>query len=133
MTEKRVLYLTPTNRRHVAEQITALPDGWKVEAKPAGRSLSQNALQWPLLEQFSKQKQWPVNGLLSWLTPDEWKDILTAAFEQELQPRLAAGVGGGVVMIGRRTSQFSKSKFSDWIEFLYATAAQLGVRLDRAA
>jgi hypothetical protein len=39
------------------------------------------------------------------------------------------GLDGGVVMLGRRTSKFTKAQFSEWIEFLYATAAARGVRL----
>lgn len=92
------------------------------------RSLDQNAAQWPILQCFSKQKQWSVNGSLVWMEPEEWKDILTAAFRQETV-RLAAGLNGGVVMLGKRTSKFSKREFSDWLEFLHASAAQLGVRI----
>jgi hypothetical protein len=127
--EKRVFRITPTNRRHVAEQVANLPEGWFVYGKEAGRSLEQNAAQWPILEAFSKQRQWPVNGAMSWLTKEEWKDILTATFEQELQPRLAAGVNGGVVMLGRRTREYGKAKFSEWLDFLHATAAVLEVKL----
>ena len=34
---------------------------------------------------------------------------------------------GGVVMLGKRTSKFGKKKFSEWIEFLHAEAAEQGV------
>lgn len=37
------------------------------------------------------------------------------------------GLDGGVVMLGQRTSQFSKREFSEWLEFLHATAADRGV------
>lgn len=131
MTEKRVMYTTATNRGHIAEQIRALPDGWRVEAKPATRSLEQNAAQWPILEAFSKQLLWPVNGEMCRLTPDEYKDVLTAAFKQETKPRLAMGLDGGVVMLGRRTSQMGKKEFSDWLEFLNAVSALKGVDLDK--
>jgi hypothetical protein len=62
------------------------------------------------------------------MTPDDWKDVLTAAFRGE-SVRLAMGLDGGVVMLGQRTSKFTKREFSDWIEFLYATAASRGVNL----
>lgn len=101
-----------------------------VQIKPPKRSTDQNSAQWPILQCFEDQKQWPVNGLLCSLTKEEWKDVLTAAFEKEVNPRLAAGVNGGVVMLGARTSQFSKAKFSDWLEFLRAAAVQLEVKLD---
>lgn len=91
------------------------------------RNLSQNAAQWPILDAFGEQLLWPVNGELTKMTPEEWKDVLTAAFEKEI-PRLAAQIeGGGVVMLGKRTSQFSKKRFSDWLEYLHAVAAMRGV------
>lgn len=101
---------------------------WVLTIKPETRSQAQNRLMWPLLECFHKQLQWPVNGQMVWMEPEEWKDVLTAGFHGETV-RLAMGLNGGVVMLGRRTSKFTKAQFSEWIEFLYATAAARGVRL----
>jgi hypothetical protein len=95
---------------------------------PETRSQAQNRLMWPLLTCFAKQLQWPINGQMVLMTPDDWKDVLTAAFRGE-SVRLAMGLDGGVVMLGQRTSKFTKREFSDWIEFLYATAASRGVNL----
>jgi hypothetical protein len=92
------------------------------------RSLQQNAAQWPILEAFSKQLLWPVNGHMVYMTDEEWKDVLTAAFKKE-QVRLAMGLDGGVVMLGHRTSEFEKDEFSEWIDFLKATAAERGVNI----
>jgi len=64
---------------------------------------------------------------MTWLTKDEWKDILTCAFEEEVKPRVAMGFDGGMVMLGRRTSQYGKKKFSEWYEWLMAAAALKGV------
>ena len=97
------------------------PDGYVLTIGEPNRSLEQNAAQWPILEAFSQQLQWPVNGLMTLLTPEEWKDILSAAFFQQ-QPRVAMGLSGGMVLLGQRTSKFSKKQFSDWIEFLHSTA-----------
>lgn len=94
------------------------------------RTLDQNAAQWPILEAISRQVQWPVNGQLCWLTSEEWKDILTAAFKGE-QIRLAQGVNGGVVMLGLRTSKMGKKEFSAWLEFLHWFCAERGVALTR--
>ncbi len=96
--------------------------------KPETRSAAQNRLMWPLLTAFSCQLEWPINGRMEKMTPDEWKDVLTAAFQGEAV-RLAMGLNGGVVLLGQRTSTFSKAKFSDWIDFLYATAALRDVNL----
>lgn len=37
------------------------------------------------------------------------------------------GLNGGVVMLGLRTSKMSKKRFSEWIDFLKAVAADRGV------
>jgi hypothetical protein len=99
-----------------------------LKAEKENRTAAQNRYQWPLLDAFSKQLKWPVNGEFVTMSPDEWKDVLTAAFNGE-SVRLAMGLNGGVVMLGQRTSQFSKPKFAEWIEFLNATAAHKGVEL----
>lgn len=95
---------------------------------PETRTQAQNRLMWPLLTAFSKQLQWPVDGRMTTMEPEEWKDVLTAAFKGE-SVRLAMGLNGGVVLLGQRTSKFTKAEFSDWITFLYATAADRGVNL----
>jgi len=96
--------------------------------KPETRSQAQNRLMWPILQEFSRQLDWPINGHMVKMDADDWKDVLTAAFKRETV-RLAMGLDGGVVMLGQRTSKFTKAQFSDWVEFLYATAADRGVRL----
>ena len=101
---------------------------WILTLKLETRSQAQNRLMWPILTEFSKQLQWPVNGQMVTMDPDDWKAVLTAAFHGETV-RVAMGLNGGVVMLGQRTSKFSKAQFSDWIEFLYATAALRSVKL----
>lgn len=115
------------SRRLCAEYVMQAPDGWAVVVKEPTRSLEQNAAQWPILEAFSQQLQWPVNGQMVTMTADEWKDVLTAAFERESVRLAMAFDGPGVVMLGQRTSQYGKRKFSDWLEFLHAAAAARGV------
>lgn len=124
MSEKRMFILSHrTARANAVEYIAySAPAGYVVEVKPPTRSSDQNAAQWPYLEAFSKQLQWPVNGAMCWLTPEEFKDVLTAAFQGETV-RLAMGMNGGVVMLGLRTSKMGKARFSEWLEFLKATAA----------
>lgn len=133
MTDKKVFYLRHDEaRRAVGDFAMGAPEGWKVTFEPPARTLDQNTLMWPLLECFSRQLQWPVNGRMVTMAPEEWKDVLTAAFHQEAV-RLAMGLNGGVVMLGKRTSKFPKATFSEFIEFMRATAADRGVVLDRKA
>lgn len=96
--------------------------------RPESRTEAQNRLMWPLLTEFSKQLEWPINGKMVKIDADDFKDILSAAYKGETV-RLAMGLNGGVVLLGQRTSKFTKAQFSEWIEFLYATAADRSVRL----
>lgn len=99
-----------------------------VTVKEEGRTLDQNAAMWPLLERFAQQKAWHVNGKLEYLTAEDWKDLLTAAFKNQAN-RIATGIDGGVVILGARTSKMTKPEFSDFLEFIHATAAEIGVEL----
>lgn len=95
---------------------------------PETRTQAQNRLMWPLLTAFAKQLQWPINGKMVHMDAHDWKDVLSAAFKGE-SVRIAMGLDGGVVMLGQRTSKFTKKQFAEWIEFLYATAADRDVQL----
>ena len=116
-------------RAHALQAVEDAPEGYVITVSAPTRNLEQNAAQWPILQAFADQLQWPVNGSMEWLTADEWKDILTAAFKRETV-RVAMGLDGGMVMLGSRTSKFSKAQFSEWLDFLNATAAARGVEVD---
>ena len=119
---KRILRLTGEQARIAScNAVMVAPDGWVVTIAEPNRSLDQNAAQWPYLEAFANQLMWPVNGQMVKITADDWKDILTCAFRNE-SPRLAMGINGGMVLLGQRTSKFSKKDFADWMEFLVSTA-----------
>jgi hypothetical protein len=109
-------------RANAIKDCQTAPDGYIVTVSEPTRNLDQNAAQWPILQAFADQLQWPINGRMEWLTPDEWKDVLTSAFDRE-SVRVAMGLDGGMVMLGKRTSTMGKGKFSEWLEFLNATAA----------
>ena len=127
MSEKQLFVLShDIARTRAVRAVAEAPAGFCVTVQPPKRSLEQNAAQWPILQAFSRQLVWPINGKMVQMTDEEWKDVLTAAFKGE-QVRLAMGLNGGVVMLGQRTSGFEKGKFSEWLEFLHATAADRGV------
>lgn len=111
-----------TARQRAADDVKTAPVGWAVKVSEPTRNLEQNAAMWRILDCFSKQKQWPVNGELVWMDADDWKNVLSAAFRKETV-RMTQGIDGGFVMLGQRTSKFSKREFSEFIEFLNATAA----------
>ena len=110
-------------RKAACRHVLAAPDGYIVSIKEPTRTLSQNAAQWPLLDALSKQAQWSVNGEKCFITPEDWKDILTCAFRNE-SPRIAMGYNGGMVLLGQRTSKFKKSEFSEWMDFLWSVIAE---------
>lgn len=127
MNDRRVFILAhDVARSNAIQAVKDAPDGHCVTVREVNRTLEQNAAQWPILQAFSEQLQWPVNGCMVSMTDEEWKDVLTAAFYRETA-RLAMGLDGGVVMLGQRTSKFGKKKFSEWMEFLHAIAADRGV------
>jgi len=123
MSDKRVFRITAMNRRHVAEQVGNLPEGWVIKAAPPTRTLEQNALMWPLLQKIAKQVEW--HGAK--LSDEDWKDMLTASLRKQ---RAVPGIDGGFVIFGERTRTYSKAEFSELIELIYAFGAQHGVDFD---
>ncbi len=129
MAERKVFHLVHDEaRRRAVAFVAQAPAGYVVEVKEPNRNLEQNALLWVLLSAFSEQLKWPVNGAMCRLEPEEWKDVLTAAFKQETQ-RIAMGLNGGMVILGMRTSQMGKRQFAEFVEFIHAVAVERGVDL----
>lgn len=111
-------------RQRAAQAVAEAPDGYVVAVSEPTRSLEQNAAQWPYLEAFAQTKQLCINGVMQWVTEDDWKDVLTGCYEGEM--RMAA-FDGKMILLPQRTSKMGKKIFSDWMEFLVAMAAQYGV------
>jgi len=115
---------------HAQKTIGDLPTdrSMMVTIQKVTRTLAHNAVQWPILNAFSEQLLWPVNGAMVKLSGDEWKDILTAAYRQETG-RIAQGLEGGMVMLGHKTREFKKDEWPDWMAFLESVAADRGVKV----
>ena len=126
--KKVYILANPTARANAVQAVRTAPDGYKITVAEPSRTLDQNAAQWPILQAFSEQLTWPINGVMVKMDEDDWKDVMTAAFKKETV-RLAQGLDGGLVMLGLRTSKMSKKEFSEYLEFLHATAALRGVIL----
>ena len=126
MNRRRFVLSHSDARRRAMACVADAPEGYVVTVQEPTRSTDQNSAQWPILEAFAEQLQWPVNGAMVSLSAEEWKDVLTSAFQGETV-RLAMGLNGGVVMLGLRTSQMGKRRFTEWLDFLRATAALRGV------
>lgn len=122
MSEKKIFRLVhDVARRGAANAVMQAPAGWVVTVSEPTRSLDQNALLWPLLDDIAKQVEWYGNRL----NADEWKDVLTAALRKE---KVVPGINGGFVVLGQRTSKMGKREFSELVELVYAFGAQQGVR-----
>lgn len=93
------------------------------------RTNAQNRLMWPLLTDWSRQVE-HIDGKK--YSPEDWKDITTAAFEGALTyaPNL---YGTGLVAMGARTSRYKKKKMRDFIEFLYAEGCERGVQWSQSS
>lgn len=92
-----------------------------VEIKPETRTLAQNARLWAMLTDVSKQVNWYGRKL----TPENWKDVLTAALtKQDVVP----GIDGGFVALGKSTSNMTKLEMSELQDLIEAFGAQQGVR-----
>ena len=85
------------------------------------RSLEQNARMWAMLRDVSSQVDWYGNRL----TPEEWKDVFTAALKRL---RIVPGIDGGFVSIGGHTSTMSMRDMSDMIELIAVFAGEHNVR-----
>lgn len=125
---KQVFYMVhEIARQNAIKCVIAAPAGYRVEVREPTRSLDQNAAQWPYLQAFADQVQWPINGVMTSISSDDWKDILTAAYRADMVRVAPSFDGRGMVMLGQRTSRFGKKEFSDWLEFLKAAASERGV------
>lgn len=116
----------------VAEIRRRVLDGedFDVEVREPKRTLDSNACMWATLADIARQVEWPHTKGGEWkiglMDSDSWKAVLTAAFEQETKQ--AQGIGGGTVMLGARTSQYSRRKMGELLEFVHAFGAERGVK-----
>jgi hypothetical protein len=110
-----------TARQRACEAIRSAPDGYIVRISEPTRSLEQNALLWAKLTDLSEQLPWYGKTL----TPDDWKDVLSASLRKA---RVVPTIDGdGFVPLGMRTSQMTKAEFGALLDLIEAFAAERGV------
>ena len=123
MSDKITIKLIDGERRtRAAQAIHRVPDDWVVTIAPPTRTLDQNALLWPLLQDISRAK--PMGRKH---TPDDWKAIMMSACGWECQ--FQEGLDGRPFPLGFRSSQMTKAQFSNLIEFILAFAADHNIPL----
>lgn len=97
-----------------------------IELKREKRTLDQNSKLWPMLSDVSEQVEWYGE----YLTKEDWKDVLTAAYKRQ---KAVPGIDGGFVVLGARTSKMNKAEFSELIELIYAFGADHDVKWSEKA
>jgi hypothetical protein len=123
---KKIVVLNSEIDRQRALAITgALPltPVYEIEIREhkSTRSREQNDKMWATLAEISAQVVWHGQKL----TPEEWKDVFTAALKRL---KVVPGVDGGFVVIGAHTSKMTIAEMSEMIEFATAFGCQQGVR-----
>lgn len=132
MTKKLIFRLVHEQaRRNASSAVDAAPAGYVVVISEETRSLEQNALMWPVLREFAKQKQLAVNGLMANLPEETWKDVLTAAFKGEMLQTVI--YNGTMILTGTSTSAMGKREFCDFLTWLLSEADNNGIDLSRKA
>lgn len=122
MTRATLILASNAVRDKAHTWIDRVPPGTRVEFKAPRRSIDQNALLWSLLTDIASQVVWYGQKL----SAEDWKDVLTASLRKA---RVVPGIDPGTyVPLGMRTSDMSKSEFSDLIELIHAFGAQQGVK-----
>jgi len=134
---KKLFVYDPENPRREAVLAYACDFARKAGRKVAitigepSRSLEQNDRMWALLTDIARQVQWPVDGRLQTLRPEDWKHILSAGLKRE--QRVAQGIDGGFVILGQRTSQMTKRELSDLMTLIETFGAERGVEFTEPA
>jgi hypothetical protein len=93
-----------------------------LEIRADTRSLASNRLLWQRLTEVSQQVEW--HGVR--MTPEEWKDVFSAARKQQ---RVVPSIDGtGFVVIGERTSQYTQPEMTEMLDLIEAFGMERGVR-----
>lgn len=113
--------ITPRNRRAVADEVAALPDGFEVIIREPTRNLDQNAKMWAMLSDISKAQ--PEGRKHS---AEVWKALFMHALQYEV--RFEMGLNGEPFPVGFRSSRLSKRQMADLITFIAEYGDRHGVR-----
>ena len=134
MTERISLSLWEPNQAHAAilhAWRTAkvwIKDGHRftLEIRPEKRSDAQNRRLWAMLSDISAQVDWYGRKL----TPEDWKNMFTAALKQY---DTVPGIEGGTVVLGQSTSKMTKKEMGDLQTLMEAFGAKQGVQFKAVA
>lgn len=120
MNGQTIILSSPVARSQAHRLIDLAPHGAVCNVREARRTSEQNDKMWAMLSDVSRQK--PQGRVLP---PHKWKALFMDAIgiPADWEP----GLSGGVVNVGYRSSQLTKSQMSDLIEQMYSYGAEHGV------
>jgi NinB protein len=108
-------------RKNAQQAILEAPTGYFVSIKPPTRTLMQNNRLWAMLTDVSRQVDWYGRKL----TPENWKDVFTAALKKQ---DVVPAIDGGFVVLGRSTSNMTKQEMIDLQELISAFGAERNIK-----
>jgi hypothetical protein len=126
MAYTRIGTITPTNRRHLAEKVASLPEGYDIKVGPKGRSLDQNSKLHAMFGELEKKATY----LGRKLTANQFKTLLISghAVATGRDAEIIPGIEGEWVNIRESSAQMSVARMTSLIEYIHAWAAENGVQ-----
>lgn len=94
-----------------------------LEIKEETRTNEQNALIHALIARIAKQAE---HAGSKW-EPEDWKRLLLAMWSKDMGKIVPSLDGEGVVQLGLQSRKLTKAEGAEFIEFIYAWAAQAGI------
>lgn len=119
---KLVSLYSSEDRARALQWVSAAPIGSRLEFKDPKRSLPQNDRMWLILAKISQKLNWHGQKY----SEDEWKDYFMHAYRGE---KWMPAEEGGMVPIGRSTSQLSKEEFGELMALMEAFCARQNINL----
>ena len=114
--------LSAKNRHMLSQKMLELPAGWRVTVQETKRTVPQNDRMWAMLTAVSTQLVWHGQRY----SPNDWKDYFMHAMNGG---RFMPSEDGGMVPIGRSTSNLGKQEHSLLTEIIEGFADRNGVDL----
>jgi hypothetical protein len=129
MAYTRIGTITATNRRHLAEKVANLPDGYDIKAGPRNRTLDQNAMLHAMFGELAKKTRYMGRQL----TLNQWKTLMISghAMATGLGADVIPGVEGEFVNIRESSASLSVARLTSLIEYIHAWAAENNVQFNQ--
>ena len=109
-------------RKRACEWVSKAPDGYRITVQSVQRTKKQNDRQWPMLSAISTQLVWHGRRY----TPEQWRDY----FMHQLNGgAFMPDEDGGMIPIGRSSSNLDKEEHSLFQDLIEAFAERHGVDL----